>query len=287
MSKTERRPEGRDAARLTEADAQAFRAAGRSKEAANDDRGAYLHYCGIPMTSTIMVVEDEPAILELLKVNLVDAGYEVRAAADAETAHTLLKEALPDLLLLDWMLPGQSGLAFAKQLRADARTKELPVIMVTARTDEADRVAGLEAWVDDYVTKPFSPRELKARIKAVLRRRAPEAAQELLSAGALKLDPVTHRVSVGEQLVHLGPTEFRLLRFLLARPERVHTRSQLLDQVWGDHVYIEERTVDVHIRRLRLALEPLGQDHLIETVRGSGYRLAVPRAQEPGRPSPG
>jgi two-component system, OmpR family, phosphate regulon response regulator PhoB len=239
------------------------------------------------VTSTIMVVEDEPAILELLKVNLVDAGYEVRAAADAETAHTLLKEALPDLLLLDWMLPGQSGLAFAKQLRADARTKELPVIMVTARTDEADRVAGLEAWVDDYVTKPFSPRELKARIKAVLRRRAPEAAQELLSAGALKLDPVTHRVSVGEQLVHLGPTEFRLLRFLLARPERVHTRSQLLDQVWGDHVYIEERTVDVHIRRLRLALEPLGQDHLIETVRGSGYRLAVPRVQEPGRPSPG
>ena len=239
------------------------------------------------MTSTIMVVEDEPAILELLKVNLVDAGYEVRAAADAETAHTLLKEALPDLLLLDWMLPGQSGLAFAKQLRADARTKELPVIMVTARTDEADRVAGLEAWVDDYVTKPFSPRELKARIKAVLRRRAPEAAQELLSAGALKLDPVTHRVSVGEQLVHLGPTEFRLLRFLLARPERVHTRSQLLDQVWGDHVYIEERTVDVHIRRLRLALEPLGQDR--PDRNGARQRLPARGAavQEPGRPSPG
>jgi len=204
----------------------------------------------------------------------------VRAAADAEAAHALLKESLPDLVLLDWMLPGQSGLAFAKQLRADARTKELPVIMVTARTDEADRVAGLEAWVDDYVTKPFSPRELKARIKAVLRRRAPEAVQEPLSAGALKLDPSTHRVSVDGVLVHLGPTEFRLLRFLLARPERVHTRSQLLDQVWGDHVYIEERTVDVHIRRLRLALEPLGQDHLIETVRGSGYRLAVPRARE-------
>jgi len=232
------------------------------------------------MTPTILVVEDEPAILELLKVNLVDAGYEVRAASDAETAHALLKESLPNLVLLDWMLPGQSGLAFAKQLRADARTKELPVIMVTARTDEADRVAGLEAWVDDYVTKPFSPRELKARIKAVLRRRAPEAVQEPLSAGALKLDPSTHRVSVDGVLVHLGPTEFRLLRFLLARPERVHTRSQLLDQVWGDHVYIEERTVDVHIRRLRLALEPLGQDHLIETVRGSGYRLAVPRARE-------
>jgi two-component system phosphate regulon response regulator PhoB len=225
---------------------------------------------------SILVVEDEPAIRELLKVNLVDAGYDVREAPDAETAQTLLRESLPDLLLLDWMLPGLSGLAFAKQLRANARTKELPVIMVTARTDEADRVAGLEAWVDDYVTKPFSPRELKARIKAVLRRRAPEAAQELLAAGTLNLDPVTHRVSVAGRPVPIGPTEFRLLRFFLARPERVHSRTQLLDQVWGDHVYIEERTIDVHIRRLRQALEPFGQDGLIETVRGSGYRLAVP-----------
>ena len=232
------------------------------------------------MTPTILVVEDEPAILELLKVNLVDAGYEVRGAGDAETAHAFLKEELPTLVLLDWMLPGQSGLAFAKQLRAEARTKDLPVIMVTARTDEADRVAGLEAWVDDYVTKPFSPRELKARIKAVLRRRAPEAAQEPLAAGALKLDPTTHRVSVGDREIIMGPTEFRLLRFLLARPERVHSRAQLLDQVWGDHVYIEERTVDVHIRRLRLALEPSGQDGLIETVRGSGYRLALPRGRD-------
>ena len=228
------------------------------------------------MTPTILVVEDEPAILELLKVNLIDAGYQVQSAGDAETAQVLIRESLPDLLLLDWMLPGQSGLAFAKQLRADARTKELPVIMVTARTDEADRVAGLEAWVDDYVTKPFSPRELKARIKAVLRRRAPEAAQEPLAAGALKLDPLTHRVTVNGQPVTLGPTEFRLLRFFLARPERVHTRAQLLDQVWGDHVYIEERTIDVHIRRLRLALEPFHLDSLIETVRGAGYRLATP-----------
>ncbi len=225
----------------------------------------------------ILVVEDEPAILELLKVNLVDAGYEVREAGDAETASALLKEALPDLVLLDWMLPGQSGLAFAKQLRADPRTKELPVIMVTARTDEADRVAGLEAWVDDYVTKPFSPRELKARIKSVLRRRAPESAQEALSAGGLTLDPLTHRVTANGQSVPMGPTEYRLLRFLLARPERVHSRAQLLDQVWGDHVYIEERTVDVHVRRLRLALEPFGLANLIETVRGSGYRLAAPR----------
>jgi two-component system, OmpR family, phosphate regulon response regulator PhoB len=229
------------------------------------------------MTPTILAVEDEPAILELLRVNLVDAGYTVRGAADAETAQTMLKDELPDLVLLDWMLPGQSGLALAKQLRADSRTRELPIIMVTARSDEADKVAGLEAWVDDYVTKPFSPRELKARIKSVLRRRAPEAAQEPLSAGRLVLDPTTHRVSVDGKPVHLGPTEFRLLRFLLARPERVHSRAQLQDQVWGDQVYIEERTVDVHIRRLRLALEPFGMDRLIETVRGSGYRLAMPR----------
>ena len=225
---------------------------------------------------SILVVEDEPAILELIKVNLVDAGYDVRAAEDAETANEALKRELPDLVLLDWMLPGQSGLALARQLRGDARTRELPIIMVTARSEEGDKVAGLEAWVDDYVTKPFSPRELKARIKSVLRRRAPEASQEPLQAGPLKLDPLTHRVTVAGRPVTLGPTEFRLLRFLLARPERVHSRSQLLDHVWGDHVYIEERTIDVHIRRLRLALTPFGADALIETVRGSGYRLALP-----------
>ncbi len=228
------------------------------------------------MTPTIMVVEDEPAILELLKVNLIDAGYEVRAAGDAESAQAMMRDALPDLLLLDWMLPGISGLALAKLLRAETRTRDLPVIMITARSDEADRVAGLEAWVDDYVTKPFSPRELKARIKAVLRRRAPEAAQLALTAGRLCLDSSTHRVTVDGQQVALGPTEFRLLRYFLARPERVHTRAQLLDQVWGDHVYIEERTVDVHIRRLRLALEPYGESGLIQTVRGAGYRLALP-----------
>jgi len=225
----------------------------------------------------ILVVEDEPAIRELLRVNLVDAGYEVQEASDAESAQGLLNAALPDLLLLDWMLPGQSGLAWAKRLRADSRTRDIPIIMVTARSEEADRVAGLEAWVDDYVTKPFSPRELKARIKSVLRRRAPEAAQEALSVGPLKLDPVTHRVTVNDDTVVMGPTEFRLLRYLIARPERVHSRAQLLDQVWGDHVYIEERTVDVHIRRLRVALEPFGAADLIETVRGSGYRLAAPR----------
>ena len=229
------------------------------------------------MTPTILAVEDEPAIRELLKVNLADAGYDVRTAEDAETARRMLDGELPDLLLLDWMLPGLSGLALAKQLRADARTRDLPIIMVTARGEEADRVAGLEAWVDDYVTKPFSPRELKARIKAVLRRRAPEAAQEPLAAGPVRLDPSTHRVTVDGRPVHLGPTEFRLLRYFLARPERVHTRAQLLDHVWGDHVYIEERTVDMHIRRLRVALEPYGAHDLIETVRGAGYRLAAAR----------
>ena len=229
------------------------------------------------MTPTILVVEDEPAILELLKVNLADAGYDVKGAADAEAAKAVLKGALPDLVLLDWMLPGQSGIAFARELRADMRTRELPIIMVSARGEESDRVAGLEAWVDDYVTKPFSPRELKARIKAVLRRRAPESAQEPLAVGPIRLDPSTHRVTVDAKPLHLGPTEYRLLRFLLARPERVHTRAQLLDQVWGDHVYIEERTVDVHIRRLRVALEPFGVQDLIETVRGAGYRIAAPR----------
>jgi two-component system, OmpR family, phosphate regulon response regulator PhoB len=229
------------------------------------------------MMPSILVVEDEPAIQELLRVNLEDAGFAVRTVADAESAMAQIKHALPDLLLLDWMLPGQSGLALARGLRGEARTRELPIIMVTARGEEADRVAGLEAWVDDYVTKPFSPRELKARIKAVLRRRAPEAAQEALSVGPLRLDPVTHRVTANDVQVQLGPTEFRLLKFLMARPERVHSRAQLLDQVWGDHVYIEERTVDVHIRRLRLALGPADCARMIETVRGGGYRLAAPR----------
>jgi two-component system phosphate regulon response regulator PhoB len=229
------------------------------------------------MLPSILVVEDEPAIQELLRVNLEDAGFAVRTVPDAESAMAQIKHALPDLLLLDWMLPGQSGLALARGLRGEARTRELPIIMVTARGEEADRVAGLEAWVDDYVTKPFSPRELKARIKAVLRRRAPEAAQEALTVGPLRLDPATHRVTANDVQVQLGPTEFRLLKFLMARPERVHSRAQLLDQVWGDHVYIEERTVDVHIRRLRLALGPADCARMIETVRGGGYRLAAPR----------
>jgi len=173
------------------------------------------------------------------------------------------------------MLPGMSGVALAKALRHEERTRQVPIILLTARGDEADKVAGLEAGADDYVTKPFSPRELVARIKAVLRRRAPEAGDEPVEISGLRLEPATRRVFCDTTPLALGPTEFRLLHFLLTHPERVHTRTQLLDRVWGDHVYIEERTVDVHVRRLRKVLEPTGHDRMIETVRGSGYRLSV------------
>jgi two-component system, OmpR family, phosphate regulon response regulator PhoB len=229
----------------------------------------------MPMPANILVVEDEPAIQELLAMNLELAGHHVLRARDAEEAARLVRHALPDLIVLDWMLPGQSGIAFARHLRQDERTRTVPIIMLTARSQEQDKVAGLESGADDYVTKPFSPRELIARVKAVLRRRAPELTDEPIEIGGLRLDPATHRVSSGTRQLELGPTEFRLLHFFMAHPERVHTRSQVLDQVWGDHVFVEERTVDVHIRRLRKALEPTGHDRLIETVRGSGYRLAA------------
>jgi len=227
------------------------------------------------MPANILVVEDEPAIQELLALNLEHAGHHVLRARDAEEAARLVRHALPDLILLDWMLPGQSGVSFARALRQDERTRNTPIIMLTARGQEPDKVAGLEAGADDYVVKPFSPRELLARIKAVLRRRAPQLTDEPVEISGLRLDPATHRVSARGAPLELGPTEFRLLHFLMAHPERVHSRSQLLDQVWGDHVFVEERTFDVHIRRLRKALEPSGHDRLIETVRGSGYRLAA------------
>jgi two-component system phosphate regulon response regulator PhoB len=198
----------------------------------------------------------------------------VLRARDAEEATHMVREVLPDVVLLDWMLPGQSGPAFARSLRDNERTRDIPIIMLTARGTEADKIAGLESGADDYVTKPFSPRELMARIKAVLRRRSPQLTDEAVEIGGLRLDPATHRVSADAQQLELGPTEFRLLHFLMTHPERVHSRTQLLDQVWGDHVFVEERTVDVHIRRLRKSLEPTGHDRLVETVRGSGYRLA-------------
>ena len=227
------------------------------------------------MPATILLVEDEPAIQELIAANLMRAGHHVLRAGDAETAQRIVREALPDLILLDWMLPGMSGVEFARRLRNEERTRSIPLIMLTARGEEQDKVMGLESGADDYITKPFSPRELVARIKAVLRRRAPETTEDTVSAGDLRLDPATHRLTAGGKPVTLGPTEFRLLHFLMTHPERVHSRAQLLDQVWGDHVFVEERTVDVHIRRLRCALEPSFHDGLVQTVRGSGYRFST------------
>lgn len=227
------------------------------------------------MAAKILVVEDEPAIQTLIAVNLKRAGHEVLASLDAESALRHINAALPDLILLDWMLPGMSGLELARRMRGDARTRNVPIIMLTARGDERDKVQGLETGADDYITKPFSPRELLARIQAVLRRRAPEATEDAVEIGGLRVDPVSHRVLANGQAVNIGPTEFRLLHFLITHPERVHSRSQLLDQVWGDHVFVEERTVDVHVRRLRAALEPTGLERLIQTVRGSGYRLSA------------
>ena len=227
--------------------------------------------------SSVLVVEDESAIAELIAINLRHAGFEVTVAADADQAQTAVDRVLPDLVLLDWMLPGQSGIVLAKRWRSDARTREMPVIMLTARAEEADKITGLDAGADDYLTKPFSTRELMARIRAVLRRKAPEALDTAVEVAGLKLDPATRRVTrrVGNEgrEIKLGPTEFRLLHFLMTHPERVHSRAQLLDRVWGEHVFIEERTVDVHIKRLREALAPVQCSALIETVRGAGYRL--------------
>ena len=227
------------------------------------------------MSANILVVEDEPAIQELIALNLEHAGHRVLRAKDAEHAQNLVRHALPDLVLLDWMLPGQSGVMFARALREDERTKSIPIIMLTARGTEQDKVAGLECGADDFVTKPFSPRELLARIKAVLRRRAPQAVDDVIEEAGLLLDPTSHRVTGNGTPLALGPTEFRLLHFFMTHAERVYTRVQLLDQVWGDHVFVEERTVDVHIRRLRRGLEPTGHDRLIQTVRSSGYRFSV------------
>lgn len=223
--------------------------------------------------STIVVVEDESAIAELISINLRHAGHEVTIAASAEQAQREIDAMLPDLVVLDWMLPGQSGLSLARQWRAAARTRELPIIMLTARSEESDKVAGLDAGADDYLAKPFSTNELMARIRAVLRRKAPEALDEVVDIAGLRLDPSTRRVSAGERELKMGPTEFRLLHFLMTHAERVHSRSQLLDRVWGDHVFIEERTVDVHVKRLREALAPGDKSWMIETVRGAGYRL--------------
>jgi two-component system phosphate regulon response regulator PhoB len=223
----------------------------------------------------ILIVEDEQPIREMVVFALANTGYEVREAADARQAQASIADRLPDLILLDWMLPGISGIDYARRLKKDELTRELPIIMLTARAEEEDKVQGLESGADDYVTKPFSPRELVARIRAVLRRGGPAAEDEILRAGDLSLDLASHRVCAGETPLDMGPTEYRLLEFFMSHPERVYSRGQLLDRVWGGNVYVEERTVDVHIRRLRKVLEPHGHDALIQTVRGTGYRFST------------
>jgi two-component system, OmpR family, phosphate regulon response regulator PhoB len=224
----------------------------------------------------VLVVEDEGAIADLLAINLRHAGHEVGHAADAAQALGAVDAALPDAVILDWMLPGESGVGLLRRWRGSVRTRDLPVIMLSGRTDERDVLQGLDAGADDYMRKPFSPAEMIARVRAVLRRRLPETVDSALRAGPVELDPLTMRVTVSGRQVRLGPTEFKLLRFLLAHPGRVHSRAQLLDRVWGDHVFIEERTVDVHVKRLREALSPDGSNCIIETVRGAGYRFAAP-----------
>ena len=227
------------------------------------------------MAAQILVVDADQAIQQLIGLNLASAGYQVQAAADAEAALVMLDEDLPDLVLAEWTLPGQSGVALVRRMRSQPRTRELPVIMVSARNSEHDKVLALESGADDYITKPFGTREMLARIHALLRRRAPHAAADTVQMAGLRLDPGTQRVTAGSHQISLGPVEFRLLNFLMHHPERVHSRSQLLDKVWGSHVYLDERTVDAHVGRLRSALQPSGHQEHIQTVRGSGYRFVV------------
>jgi two-component system phosphate regulon response regulator PhoB len=223
----------------------------------------------------ILIVEDEAPVREMLRFLLLQDGMEVREAQDAVVARQRLSEDRPDLLILDWMLPGQSGVALARDLRQHPDTREIPIIMLTARAGEDDKVQGLESGADDYVTKPFSPREFLARVKALLRRVSPQHGEERMEIEGLSLDPVSHRVLADGENLELGPTEFRLLRFFMSHPERVYSRAQILDLVWGFQVYVEERTVDVHIRRLRKALAGKGYDRLVQTVRGAGYRFSA------------
>ena len=225
------------------------------------------------MQKHILIVDDEPAIRDMVAFALRKGEFEPIHAGDAREAQTAIADRVPDLILLDWMLPGTSGLELARRWRKDALTRDVPIIMLTARGEENDRVGGLEAGVDDYVVKPFSARELLARIRAVMRRSREDDEDGSIAVGSLRIDGAAHRVFAGDSPVPIGPTEYRLLHFFMTHPERVYSRSQLLDHVWGGSVYVEERTVDVHIRRLRAALEPSGQHERVETVRGSGYRF--------------
>jgi two-component system phosphate regulon response regulator PhoB len=225
------------------------------------------------MSARILIVEDEPAIRELLRINLHHAGFTVDATDGVDSALAAIAANRPDLILLDWMMPGRSGLELIRHLRAVAATRALPVILITARAQEGDKLQGFDSGADDYITKPFSPREVVARVRALLRRAAPEASQAPLQIAGLRLEPDSQRVLAHETPLELSPTEYRLLHCFMKQPDRVLSRAKLIDSVWGDRVYIEERTVDVHIRRLRLALAPSGHERLIETVRGGGYRF--------------
>ncbi|ACQ93667.1 two component transcriptional regulator PhoB, winged helix family [Tolumonas auensis DSM 9187] len=226
------------------------------------------------MSMRVLVVEDEAPIREMLCFMLEQKGYEPVEAADFTEAVALVKEPYPELILLDWMIPGGSGIQFIKLMKQEELTRNIPIVMLTARGEEEDKVRGLEVGADDYITKPFSPKELTARIKAVMRRSAPTATEEVIDVQGLRLDPVSHRVTANDLPLDMGPTEFRLLHFFMTHPERVYSREQLLNNVWGTNVYVEDRTVDVHIRRLRKAMAVTGHDVLIQTVRGSGYRFS-------------
>ena len=223
------------------------------------------------MAGTVLVVDDEAAVRDLLAANLQRAGYKVMTAGDVPQAEALVRESRPDMVLLDWVLPGVPGLTFARRLRADQRTKDISIVLLSGRAEEQDKVTALESGADDYVTKPFSARELLARIKAVMRRRAPQLADDVVEVAGLRIDPAAHTVSAGDKPIDLWTTELRLLHYFMTHPGRVFSRARLLDEVWGEHVFVEERTVDVHIRRLRQALEPTGHKALLETVRGVGY----------------
>jgi two-component system phosphate regulon response regulator PhoB len=223
----------------------------------------------------ILIVEDERPIREMISFGLKRAGFEVIEAENCQEAREMIVNHRPDLALIDWMLPDMSGLELTRALKRDRETRDLPIIMLTARAEEGDKIAGLEGGADDYVTKPFSPRELLARINAVLRRVGPNGHGERIEFGGLSLDSASHRVLAGKNTIPLGPTEYRMLEFFMTHPERVYTREQLLDRIWGGNVYVEERTIDVHIRRLRKALEEFGYDRLIQTVRGTGYRFSA------------
>ncbi len=227
------------------------------------------------MPRRILVVEDEAPIREMLTFVLEQKGYETSEAENVEEALDQIQEPYPDLILLDWMIPGGSGIQIAKHLKANEFTRQIPIIMLTARGEEEDKIKGLEVGADDYMTKPFSPKELVARIKAVMRRAAPTSADDIIEIQGLSLDPVSHRVTVANEGLDMGPTEFKLLHFFMSHPERVYSREQLLNNIWGTNVYVEDRTVDVHIRRLRKAISSQGHDKLIQTVRGSGYRFSA------------